>query len=127
MKCRKKEVECQSSVEELRNEVQEISDRKKYQEVKLKECQEEFEKLKLLIEQKGYARKRRENLPTTSDIINSSTHSVKYRRREETKSLLEYIHGGKIGSLYGAWDYLKYSKEGTNGGVHFILQERKIP
>ena len=35
--------------------------------------------------------------------VNSST---RYRRRQETKNVLEFIHGGKEGSLYGAWDYV---------------------
>ena len=59
------------------------------------------------MEQKGFARKRRENAPTTETMINSSTSSTRYRRKEETKNILEYIHGGKESSLYGAWDYLK--------------------
>lgn len=30
----------------------------------------------------------------------------RYRRRQETKDILEFIHGGSIASIYGAWDYV---------------------
>ena len=39
-------------------------------------------------------------------MINDSSSSARYRRREESKNILEYIHGGKEGSIFGAWDYL---------------------
>lgn len=38
-------------------------------------------------------------------MINSKS-SMRYRRRDETKNILVYIHGSFEGSLYGAWDYL---------------------
>lgn len=31
---------------------------------------------------------------------------IRYRRRQETKNILEFIHGGGSGSVYGAWDYI---------------------
>ena len=40
--------------------------------------------------------------------VNSST---RYRRRHETKNVLEFIHGGKEGALYGAWDYVSFSSD----------------
>ena len=40
--------------------------------------------------------------------VNSST---RYRRRQEAKNVLEFIHGGKEGSLYRAWDYVSYAAD----------------
>ena len=31
---------------------------------------------------------------------------MRYRRWQETKNALEYIHGGEEGALLGAWDFL---------------------
>lgn len=31
---------------------------------------------------------------------------MRYRRRHETKNVLEYIHGGEEGALLGAWDFV---------------------
>ena len=65
-----------------------------------------YEKLKLLIEQKEYSRARRKNTATTFETILNPHSSTKYRRRQETKNILEFIHGGEEGSLYGAWDHV---------------------
>ena len=35
------------------------------------------------------------------------TCSTRYKRQEETKDLLEYVHGGSDGSIFGAWDYIR--------------------
>ena len=39
-------------------------------------------------------------------MINDYKSSTRYRRREETKNMLEFIHGGSEPSLYWAWDFL---------------------
>lgn len=39
-------------------------------------------------------------------MITNVNSSTKYRRRQETKNVLEFIHGGKEGSMYGAWGYI---------------------
>ena len=39
-------------------------------------------------------------------MINDVSNSSKYCRQKETKNILEYIHGGKDGALYDAWDYI---------------------
>ena len=39
-------------------------------------------------------------------MINNTTNSTRYRCCEETKNVLEYVHGGRDGSINGAWDYL---------------------
>ena len=68
---------------------------------------EQYEKLRLLLEQKGFARKRRENTNTTFEMISDYKCSKLYRRRKETRNVLEYIHGGLDGAIYGAWDFIK--------------------
>ena len=39
-------------------------------------------------------------------MYQAATH---YRRRNETKNILQYIHGGSEGAVYGAWDFLTNS------------------
>ena len=72
----------------------------------LEEINKKYEKLKVLLEQKGYARTRRQNTSTTYEMINNRNSSTRFRRKEETRNILQFIHGGEEGSLYGAWDYL---------------------
>ena len=76
------------------------------QEERLKELTEAYEKLRKLLEQKEYSSRRRTNASTTYEMINDYKSSTRYRRREETKNMLEFIHGGSEPSLYGAWDFL---------------------
>lgn len=76
------------------------------QEERLKELTEAYEKFRKLLEQKDYSRRRRTNTSTTYEMINDYKSSTRYRRREETKRILEFIHGGSEPSLYGAWDFL---------------------
>ena len=37
--------------------------------------------------------------------------SVRYRRRQETSDVLEYIHGGEAGAVFGAWDFISSSSD----------------
>jgi hypothetical protein len=59
------------------------------------------------MDQKGYARTRRKNTKTTINMISDCCSSVRHRRRQETKNVLEYIHGGKDAAVLGAWDFVK--------------------
>lgn len=43
------------------------------------------------------------------EMINDYKLSIRYRRREETKSILEFIYGGFELFLYGVWDFLVFS------------------
>ncbi|CAH3165099.1 unnamed protein product, partial [Pocillopora meandrina] len=71
----------------------------------LRELKEAYEKVKKLLEQKDYSRSRRSAASTSYEMINDYKSSTRYRRREETKNILEFIHGGFEASLYGAWDF----------------------
>ena len=86
---------------------QEVEEQKKL----MAEVQKQYEKLRILLEQKGYCKKRRENSATTFEMINNYNSSTRYRRRRETKNILEFIHGGLDGAVYGAWDFLVANTE----------------
>ncbi|KAL9958831.1 hypothetical protein ACROYT_G035899 [Oculina patagonica] len=79
----------------------------KDKEKQLDTISKEYEKLKVLLEQKQNAKARRMNTATTFEMVNNPHSSTRYRRRQETKNILEFIHGVEEGSIYGAWDYLQ--------------------
>ena len=56
----------------------------------------QYEKIRTLLERKGYARKRRENIPTDKNMISHNLSSTRYRRKKETKNILEFLHGGWV-------------------------------
>ena len=47
-----------------------------------------------MLEQKGCAQKRMENVRKNHDMISENSGSTRYRRRIETKIILEFTHGG---------------------------------
>ena len=67
---------------------------------------EEFERVKLILTPTSRGRLLREKNPTSEEMI-GKTCSTRYKRQEETKDLLEYVHGGSDGSIFGAWDYIR--------------------
>ena len=75
-------------------------------EGKLSEINREYGKIKLFLDQKGYSRARRMNTPTTFEMISDPKSSTRYRRRQDTTNILEFIHGGEEPSIYGAWDHI---------------------
>ena len=95
--------EAQGNFESVRDLEQKIVDRKST----LVELNNEYNKVKLVFEQKGYSRKRRENNSSTFKMITDRNCSTRFERKKETKVVLEYIHGGKFGALLGAWDFLQ--------------------
>lgn len=98
----------ETALQESRHSKETLDKEISKQEERLKELTEAFEKLRKLLEQKDYSRRRRTNASTTYEMINDYKSSTRYRR-EETKSILEFIHGGSEPSLYGAWDFLASS------------------
>ena len=66
----------------------------------MKDLDKQHKKIRLLLEQKGYARKRRENVRKNHDIISENSGSTRYGRRTETKIILEFTHGGVEASFY---------------------------
>ena len=80
------------------------------QQQKLSKINKQYDKLKTLFERKDQSRTCRENTRTTHEII---TNNKSGTRREETKNVLEFIHGGEEGTLYGAWDFLSSTASKT--------------
>ena len=96
----------EGELERLQRSVEEKTLQVQQQEEKVKELNEQYHKFKSLLEQKGFSVSRRQNTTTTYEMVTNVNSSTRYRRRHETKNVLEFIHGGKEGSLYGAWDYV---------------------
>ena len=88
-------------MEEREKATQQLTKEKK----KLNEVTKEYEKLKTFLLPTQQSRTRRENTSTTLDMITNGNSSTRFRRREETKSVLRYIHGGEDGATFGAWDF----------------------
>ena len=59
-----------------------------------------------MLGQTQQARSRRAQNATTFDMISDVKSSTRYRRRQESKDMLEYIHGGEEGAIFGAWDLI---------------------
>ena len=74
------------------------------QENKLKQLKKQYDQFKVLLGQTQQARSMRMKNPTTYESVCDVKSSTKYRRRQETKDILVYIHGSEEGAVYGAWD-----------------------
>lgn len=68
-----------------------------------------YEKFNSLLEQRTIAKTKRESDPTNPTMINDVSSWTRYRRKSETKNILEYIHAGVEGATYGAWDFLTHA------------------
>ena len=89
------EVDTEHKLKEKQNTLDELNDR--------------YNKVRILYEQKGYSRKRREQNPTTMGMTTSQSSRTRFDRKKETKNALECLHGGKFGAILGAWDFLQTS------------------
>ena len=96
-----------STINNCNEELQELDNDKLKAKMEVKALSDIVNKLTLLADKKNYGKTRREKNATT--LCPKSTN--KYLRREETRQILEYIHGGKQGALNGAWDYLSSNGE----------------
>ena len=59
-----------------------------------------------LLGQTQQARGKRMKNPTTHGSICDAKNSTRYRRRQETKNILVYIHGDEERAIFGAWDVI---------------------
>ena len=66
----------------------------------------QYEKFKFTIEQKKHSCSFRKKNSTSCEMLNSPS-STRYNRQKETRNMLEYIHGGLGGAVFGAWDFLR--------------------
>ena len=85
---------------------------------------EEYQRLKSLIDPKSHGKTKREKNPTNEDMISKTSNSTRYYRRKETKDILEYLHGGKEGAIFGAWDFLCHQASSAQL-EKFILEHKK--
>ena len=40
-------------------------------------------------------------------MICDTSNSTRYNRQNDTRSMLEYVHGGREGAIFGAWDFIQ--------------------
>ena len=78
----------------------------KEQQDSLDALKKEYNRFKAMLGQTQQARSRRTQNATTFDMISDVKSSTRYRRRQESKDMLEYIHGGEEGAIFGAWDLI---------------------
>ena len=87
-------------------EINSLIETKNELDTEVAKLNEEFERVKLILTSTSRGRLLREKKPTSEEMI-GKTCSTRYKRQEETKDLLEYVHGGSDGSIFGAWDYIR--------------------
>lgn len=86
-------------LEQLLKDAQEKA---KKHEDDLELLKKEYNRFKLLLGQMQQGRASQTQNATTFEIISDFESRTRYRRRQETKEMLEYIHGGDEGALFGA-------------------------
>lgn len=69
------------------------------------------------------ARSKRAQNATTFDMISDVKSSAWYRRRQENKDILEYIHGGEEGAILGAWHLI--AAYATKETIHKLIASYK--
>ena len=74
---------------------------------------EEYQRLKSLIDPKSHSKTKREKNTTNEDMISNTSNSTQYYCRKETKDILEYLHGGKEGAIFGTWAFLCHQASST--------------
>ena len=96
-------------------------------EEKLVTLQRQYDKVKFLVDKSKHGKTKRMNNPTTLEVLNNitgTTKSTRYQWRGETKALLQYVHGGESGAIYGAWDFLVANCENKKLEELFINHKR---
>ena len=100
------------SKQELENDIAFALTVKENLEIELQSILCKLDQNKLINTRLAFAKGKREKTPTTWESINDSSCTRRYNRQRETKKMLEYIHGGSDGALFGAWDFLvKYARK----------------
>ena len=84
-----------------------------------KKLHEEYKNFKLFIEPKQHSKSQRAKNPTS----NETARTTRYNRCIETKDMLEYIHGGSDGAIFGAWEY--FSKNASKEQLENHMLEYK--
>ena len=109
---------------EILDECDKLNVEKSNLEISLAKLSDRYDKIKLLVETKESSKRRREQNPTTHEMIMDTKSSQRYLRQSETKELLEFIHGGEVGAVYGAWDFIsRYSSKDLMES--FVLKHKR--
>ena len=78
------------------DELLELQQRKEKESEELSVIEKDYQKIKLILEQKNYARKRRKNIPTNFDMIRNSMSSTRYPdEKKPTTYLSTYMEENK--------------------------------
>ena len=78
----------------------------KEQQDSLEALKKEFSRFKLMLGQTQQARSKCAQNATFFDMITDIKSSTPYRQQQESKDVLEYIHGGEEGAMFDAWDLI---------------------
>ena len=76
------------------------------EEKRLEQLKEEYDKVKVLLEQTQKARSKRAGNATTFEMVLNASSTTRYRRRKETADIQTYIHGSQEGACFGAWAFI---------------------
>lgn len=76
--------------------------RKTILETDVQVLDKECDNYRTILKKTEQARSRWSGAPTDEKMINSNASSTRYRRRKETKEMLEYHQGGEEGAKYCA-------------------------
>ena len=63
--------------------------------------------VKVILNQAELRHVRRNTNPTDLSMISDRSNSTRFKRKTQTKQILNVIHGGEHGAIYGAFDFLQ--------------------
>ena len=98
-------IQAQSLQDQIAEEKRKFEEEKNNIDIEVQSLLSNLQKYKLIYEKQAQAKSKRENAPITWDTINDVTNSTRYSRQQETKDVLQYIHGGMEGAIFGTWDF----------------------
>ena len=84
-----------------------------------KRSRDEYKNFKLFIEQKQHSKSQRAKNPPS----NETARTTRYNRYNEMKDMLEYIHGGSDGSIFGVWENM--SKNASKEQLENLMLDYK--
>ena len=99
--------EMSSQINKMSSQINEMSSQINEMSSQINEINEDYQKLKFIINPTSQGKTKRVKNPTTNEMVNDSSCSTRYVRRNETKDVLEYIHGGTDSVVFGSFDFLK--------------------
>ena len=80
---------------------------------------DEYRNFKHFIEPNEHSKSQRAKNPPS----NETARTIRYNRCIETKDMLEYIHGGSDGAIFGVWEYM--SKNASKEQLENLMLDYK--